>query len=158
QLPYLLNEIDGLRDELGETLAQMEASAISAPHDREVAVLVLFRAKPTSERAKLLRSLLLRAGPDELLVIRDTLAFHPAESSSAELRQVLLDEAAEPGVRLRAACGLSELDSVPAMTWDNLSVPLTQALLAEDRRLLSRWIDLLGPARRALISELGRAC
>ena len=109
-------------------------------------------------RAAALLAALPAAGPDELSLIRDTLALHPAEAGTAQLRQALLDEAAEPGARLRAACVLSVVDPVPDATWDKLSASLTQALLAEDRHSVSRWIDLLGPAIRALIPELGRAC
>ena len=158
QFSSLLPEIDDRRDALRGPLERIEAAEPAASRNHKVAELLLYRDKPTPERASALLASLPSAGTDELSLIRDTLALHPAEAGAAQLRQTLFDESAAPGDRLRAACVLSVVEPVSDATWDKLSASLTQALLAEDRHSVSRWIDMLGPAVRALIPELGRAC
>ena len=123
-----------------------------------MALILLFRANPTPERAVALRDLLPGAAAEEVSLIRDAIALHPAQSGREALHHALLDEAVDRGTRLRVACVLSALEPIPEGTWEKLSVPLTQALLAEDRRSEPHWIDLLGPASVRLIPELGRIC
>src|SRR5262249_32024617 len=74
------------------------------------------------------------------------------------LHRVPLDEAAEPRARLRAACVLTTLEPASAGSMSAVAGPLAEALLAEDPRTLSRWIDLLGPARTVLIPALSDIC
>jgi eukaryotic-like serine/threonine-protein kinase len=154
--PGLLAELDTRRDSLRKALEDIEATAAAPARDREVAELLLYRDRPTDTRAAALRARLVRAGMDELTVIRDTLAMHPDQAGVDQIRATLLDESAEPGVRLRAACVLTALGPVTEATWESSATALTQAILAEDRRAVAGWILLLGAASRKLIPELNR--
>ncbi len=99
--------------------------------------------------ARFLFDRLLAAGPAEVKVIGEALAARPEEAGIDMLRRVLLDESAEPGARLRVACALAKIEPPTADSWTTIAAPLAEALLAEDRRALERWIDQLGPAVRS---------
>jgi len=143
---------------LRPTLERLEHDASEPPHYRDVAAILLYRDRPTAERAAFLRARLLAARPDELLVVRDSLAAHPEHAGLGELRRVLRDESAEPGARLRVACGLVAFEPVSASDWRAIAAPLSEALLAEDRRAVPRWLELLGPAAPLLVPTLGQVC
>ena len=74
------------------------------------------------------------------------------------LRAVLLDESAEPSARLRVACVLAKVDPEGAKDRQKAAAALTLALMSEDRRTITRWVELLGPAARELVAEMAKEC
>lgn len=128
-------------------------------HARQVAGILLFRFAPTPERGRYLRELLRAAPePDKLVTIRDSLAQHPGMAGVDELRRMLRGREADPATQIRAACVLVKLDLEGAADWACAADALKEALMVEDRRTASRWIDLLGPAVRALVPPLRHDC
>ncbi|MFI5459033.1 MAG: protein kinase [Isosphaerales bacterium] len=143
---------------LRPTLEGLERSASAPLHDREVAEVLLYRDRPTRERAAALRARLPAAQPDEVMVVRESLAAHPEHAGIDELNRVLRDESAEPGARLRVACVLVALAPASASDWSAIAAPLSESLLSEDRRVVPRWLELLGPAASLLVPTLGQVC
>ena len=130
-----------------------------AEHLREVAGILLFRFAPTPERGTYLRSILLAARePEKVSLIQDALAKHPETAGVELLRAVLLDGSAEPSARLRVACVLAKVDPDGAKDRQKAAAALTLALMGEDRRTITRWVELLGPAVRELVSEMAKEC
>ena len=146
------------RDLLRPTLERLEKNTSAPRQDRDVAELLLYRDRPTLERAAALRSRLEAAGPDEVMVIRDTLAVQPRHAGIDDLRRVLKNESALPGARLRVACALAELAPDSTADWRPLAAPLAEALLAEHRRELPHWLELLGSAAPLLVQPLSEVC
>jgi serine/threonine protein kinase/formylglycine-generating enzyme required for sulfatase activity len=158
RLPELLDDLRTHVAYLRPTLERLEKADDSSGQDREVATLVLFRDRPTPERAGSLLGSLLTALPDKVKVIGDALSEHPKHAGLEKLSRVTLDDSAEPSARLRAACVLARLDPASAASLTAAAAPLAEALLAEHPHTLARWIELLGPARRALILPLSEIC
>jgi len=156
-IPDLIPQIAAHSAVLRPTLLKLETA--SAPlHDREVAEILLYRDLPNPERAAFLRDRLCFAQPDEVKVICDALAAHPLHAGKDKLRELLGDESAEPGARLRVACALAAIDPKATAGWSAVAAPLTEALLAEHRRSLPRWLKLLGSAAPLLVPPLGEVC
>jgi len=128
------------------------------PHEREVAGVRLYHFAPTPERGRYLRErLLVASGPDELELLRDALAVEPRYAGAEALWQVVGHEGAEPGQRIRAAAALARLKA-DHNGWMTAGVPVTRAMLGEDRRTIPRWIKLLGPVARVLVPVLVQDC
>jgi len=157
-LPRLLPEIATRGQALRSTLEELENDKTTPEHEREVAQILLYRNWPTPARARFLFDRVLAAGPDEVKVIGETLAAHPEFAGVDMLRQVLVDESSEPGARLRAGCALAKLDPASTSAWTTIAAQLAEALLAEDRRALWRWIEQLGGAAPLLVPQLGAIC
>jgi eukaryotic-like serine/threonine-protein kinase len=157
-IPSLLPELAAHRAVIRSTLETREANPSTSVHDREVVAIVLYRDQPTAERAAFLRDRLLAAQPDEVAVIRNALAIHPLSAGTDRLRQLLADESAERGQRLRVACALAEIDPAPLSISGPVAAALTDALLGEPRRELPRWLKLLGSSARLLVAPLGAIC
>jgi serine/threonine protein kinase/formylglycine-generating enzyme required for sulfatase activity len=157
-LPNLLVELEPDQARVRHTLLGLERSAPAASRDRELAEILLFRDQPTEARAAALRARIATAEADELAIIREALASHPVMAGVESIRRVVFDDLAAPAARLRAACVLAELGSAQPAEWSNVAPAFTNALLAEDRRTVPRWLDLLGPAAPSLIATLGGVC
>jgi eukaryotic-like serine/threonine-protein kinase len=157
-IPDLLPELAVHRALIRPALEELEASPSTRPHDREVAGILLYRDQPTSKRAEFLREHLLVARPDEVDVIRNALVVQPNFAGTAKLREVLLDETAERGARLRALCVLTKVEPAANEISSTVAVALADALLGEHRRELPRWLTLLGPSARLLVPPLGAIC
>ena len=106
-LASLLPEVDRHRDRLRDDLERLERDPLADGHDRDLAVLLLFRDDPTSDRAEILRDRLQAAGPDRHRLISDALARSPDLADAPGLRRTLLDESRDLSVRLRTACAWS---------------------------------------------------
>jgi serine/threonine protein kinase/formylglycine-generating enzyme required for sulfatase activity len=139
-------------------LEDLEKSESPLTHDRDVVEILLYRDRPTEKRAAYLRARLLAAQIDEVEVIRDALAAHPAQAGKDELNGVLLDASAEPGARLRAACGLVALDPSTAGSWQAVAPALCEALVAEKQKAVTTWLELIEPAAGILVAPLGEVC
>ncbi len=101
KLSGMLPEVDSYMDRLRPQIERLEHDPKASDRDRGVALLLLHRDRPASARAAALRSRLREAGPDEVSLIRDTLAAHPSDSGVAELRIDLFDESEPLAARLR---------------------------------------------------------
>lgn len=157
-LASLYPELDLYFTRIRADLEQLENDVAATSRERAIATLLLHRDQPTHTRAEALRAWLTDANPDEVVLIRDALIPHPAEAGLDTLRQRVLDDSTPSAVRLRAACVLTGLEDVDVKTWAPAAVPLAQALLAEDRRTVSRWLNLLGPAVPVLVPPLSQIC
>jgi serine/threonine protein kinase/formylglycine-generating enzyme required for sulfatase activity len=157
-LPRSLADLRGHSGALRPDLERIETSHESSIHDREVAALALYRDYPRAERAHFLWGRLLKAEPDLARLIGDALAAHPEAAGIENLRSVLLDEASEPGARLRVACVLARLEPASAETMGALAATLAEALIDEQPQNLPRWIKLLGPGSGMLDLPLRKIC
>ena len=157
-LSDLLPELAAHRAIIRQPLVALEANPSTRRHEREVAEILLYRDQPTPERAAFLRDRLVIAGPDLVEVIRNALAVHRRYAGSDQLRQALLDESAELGARMRSACALATIEPDANPISRTIASALTDALLAEHRRELPRWLKLLGASAGSLVPSLGEIC
>jgi formylglycine-generating enzyme required for sulfatase activity len=154
----LRREIAVQQSWLRPRLERVEGDTSAADRHRANAVLLLHREQPTAERALGLRARLLKAGPDEVALIRDTLATDPATARSDLLLFTVRDDLATDANRLRAACALVGLAPVENEVWTGVASNLVRGLLhGEDRRTHRQWLALLGPAR-PIIDSLRKVC
>jgi eukaryotic-like serine/threonine-protein kinase len=151
RLPTLIRDLAGFRELVRADLERLESNPSTSPADSEVAALALYDVEPTPRRASFLLDRLKKAQPDEVKVVRDTLAAHPEHVGTDALRKLYLDESAEPGARLRVACVLAAAET-------SAGSGLAEALLAEPRRAVPQWVELLGTAVHLLITPLGDLC
>ena len=91
-------------------------------------------------------------------MIGEALAEHPEEADIEKLRRVVLDEASEPGARLRIACVLAKLESGAAEGLLPSAESLAEALMNEPPQNLASWIALLGPVSPILEPPLRKIC
>ena len=98
-LPDYLPAIAAHVTVLRPLLERIESDPSTSPRHREVAGILLFRDRPTPNRARFLTERLLTAEPEELGVIGSALATHPLESNKGMLENVLNDENAQPAAR-----------------------------------------------------------
>ncbi|MGO9913562.1 MAG: protein kinase domain-containing protein [Isosphaeraceae bacterium] len=157
-LPRMLPEFAARASALRPALEELENDKTTPPHERAVAEILLYREWPTPARARFLFDRLPAAGPDEVKVIGAALAARPEAAGIDMLRRALVDESSEPGARLRVACALARIEPARAGSWTTIAAPLAEALLAEDRRALARWIEQLRPAALLLVPHLGAVC
>jgi formylglycine-generating enzyme required for sulfatase activity len=154
----LLPELAAQRGWLRPRLELVAGDALAADHYRANAVLLLHREQPTPERALGLRARLEKAGPDEVALIRDTLATDPATARGDLLLGTLRDNSATDATRLRAACALVGLGPVENEVWTPVAGDLVRGLLhGEDRRTHPHWLEMLGPAP-PIIESLRNVC
>jgi hypothetical protein len=119
-------------------LEKIENDPSTSRRHREVAGILLFRDRPTPDRAQFLIERLLSAEPDELGVIASALAAHPLDANRSALEKVLHDETAQPAAQLRAACALAAIEPTAAARWGNVASALAEALIDEHRRPLPK--------------------
>jgi eukaryotic-like serine/threonine-protein kinase len=153
-LPQIAANIGLLRPRLERLANDLEAPL----HDREVATVALFDDQPNAARSAFLADRLVSAQPDEVWVIGQALAAHPEHAGADLLQKRLFDERAEPVARLRVACALAAIEPDSVARWEGIPAILAEALLAEHRRALPRWIELLGPAAPLLAEPLSAIC
>ena len=154
----LLPELAAQRGWLRPRLEQVEGDDSATVRRRANDVLLLHREQPTAKRAATLRARLLEAGPDEVALIRDTLAIDRDTARSDLLLSTLRDDSAEVAHRLRVACALVGLVPVENEVWKPVASHLVRGLLhGEDRRTHRQWLALLGPAR-AIVDAIRNVC
>jgi eukaryotic-like serine/threonine-protein kinase len=132
-LPDYLPAIAAHATILRPLLEKIENDPSTSRRHREVAGILLFRDRPTPDRAQFLIERLLSAEPDELGVIASALAAHPLDANRSALEKVLHDETAQPAARLRAACALAAIEPTAAARWGNVASALAEALIDEHR-------------------------
>jgi serine/threonine protein kinase/formylglycine-generating enzyme required for sulfatase activity len=142
-LPGLLAELDAHRDYVTRRLERTADQMKDGP-EKDRAILILYRYEPTRERGAILRRALLEADADEHGVIRQALADRPECAGIRELWDVVRDQGESPERRLRAAAALALLDE-KGPGWRTAGPAIARALLDEDRRSMSIWVDLLDP-------------
>jgi serine/threonine protein kinase/formylglycine-generating enzyme required for sulfatase activity len=156
-VPDLYPDLATYRDRIRHDLERIESDGSAPARDREMALLLLHRDLPTADRALGLRKRSRVAGPEEIALIRDALASNPATAGEADLKRLVL-EAEDPAVHLRAAAVLAIQRQADLETWGPAAGSLVQALLAEDRRTIPRWLELLDPAASLLVPPLTQVC
>ena len=114
----LLPEIAAQRGRLRPDLERVEGDTSAPVRHRANARLLLHREQPTADRAAKLRARLAEAGPDEVALIRDTLATDPATARGDLLLSALRDDSSTDAARLRLACALAGLSPVDAEDWN----------------------------------------
>ncbi len=98
------------------------------------------------------------AGPEEVALIRDTLATDPATARSDLLLSRLRDDSASDRDRLHVACALAGVAPVEDKVWKTAAGALVRGLLSgEDRRTHPQWLAILGPPR-AIVDALSNVC
>ena len=157
-LRRLLPEIAAQRGRLRPDLERVEGDNSAPVRHRANACLLLHREQPTADRAAKLRARLAEAGPDEVALIRDTLAIDPATARGDLLLSALRDDSSMDPARLRVACALAGLSPVEAVDWTSAASALVRGLLDEDRGTHTQWLKLLGPARAILVPTLEDIC
>ncbi len=158
QAPELLTEVAASWQRVRPSLERLETEPAAPGRERGMAALFLYSGDPTEPRATVLHEFLYQAEPDELAVMRDVLALHPERSGTDALTRVLLDESTAPSARLRVAAALAKLQPARVAGHGNLADLLTRALLAENRRSLAGWIELLKPSLAMFLEPLMALC
>jgi eukaryotic-like serine/threonine-protein kinase len=153
-LPEIAAQLGRLRPDLERVEGDTSASVRHLAN----AHLLLHREQPTADRAAKLRARLAEAGPDEVALIRETLAADPTTARSDLLLNTLRDESGADAVRLRVGCALAGLVPVDVEDWNPAASALVRGLLEEDRRAHPQWLKLLGPARAVIVPPLESIC
>jgi eukaryotic-like serine/threonine-protein kinase len=156
-LPGIYQDLAIDRDRIRGDLERLERDRSAPTRDRDVALILLHRDRPTADRALELRSRLRTVVADEAALIRDALTIDPRTAGTEEIRRVLLSDD-DSSIRLRAAVALVALEPVDRQVWEPAAVPLVRALLDEDRRSIPRWLELLDPALPLLLPPLSKVC
>jgi formylglycine-generating enzyme required for sulfatase activity/serine/threonine protein kinase/Tfp pilus assembly protein PilF len=99
-----------------------------------------------------LRDALLKAEPQELLVIRKALLPYRDELK-AGLWQVAENPAAPGDQRFRAACALAAYDP-DGDGWGKIGPDVVAMLVTQNPLVLADWVEALRPARAALLDQL----
>ena len=157
-VPALIAELarapQQVRGRLRELGNRQDLSARQRTRAR-LALLTLGGAAPAAaELADLRERMMGEAEPEEMLLIRDTLAAHGAALAGS--LWAMLDNPAETAPRrFRAAAALAALDSASSRWSDSLPDVVVEQLLADAN--LATWTQALRPVRRALIKPLRQA-
>src|SRR5439155_17281590 len=93
--------------------------------------------------------------PDELATVRDALRPH-ARLAADRLWPILLDERAEPGQRLRAACVLATY-APDGRAWPTVAAAVVEPLVGEGLLPAADWAKPLWPVRQHLLGPLAAA-
>ena len=157
-LPDYLPAIAAHVTVLRPLLERIESDSSTSPRHREVAGILLFRDRPTPNRARFLTERLLTAEPEELGVIGSALATHPLESNKDMLENVLNDENAQPAAPPARPRALAAIDPAAAQGWAPVASALAEALIDEHYRAMPKWIALLSPANTILVKPLSEVC
>ncbi len=145
------------RETIRPELEIREADKNADQGERKIAEILLFRDRPTRARASALHARLEAAQLEELMAISEALAVHRDLAGIENLRGIVANDSAAPGLRLRTACTLNVLDPSFAAGPDAMSA-LSEALLAEPRETQRHWIVQLGPVASRLVPSLADLC
>jgi serine/threonine protein kinase/formylglycine-generating enzyme required for sulfatase activity len=158
-LSALFDQIDSHLPALRGRLVGMEKATAVSEHHRDVALLLLYRDRPTPDRAARLTTRAMTFEPETLATLLEVLARHPEYVDREGLRRTVQSAEGEPSARLRAACVLVALGDDRSTNWVPAAPALARAVLAEERRDFARWLELLEPiASAALLPPLQRIC
>ncbi|MCI0682421.1 MAG: bifunctional serine/threonine-protein kinase/formylglycine-generating enzyme family protein [Gemmataceae bacterium] len=153
-VPRIIEDLEPLRRQAEPLLARMLAEAPAGSKARLHASLALLPGDDS--QVDYLADRLLTASPQELLVIRTSLA--PSKDRVKDRLWTLAQPPSpgkEPdeGRRFRAACGLAALDP-DSPRWAKVASNVAASLAAESPLLIGAWTELLRPARRRLLDPL----
>jgi formylglycine-generating enzyme required for sulfatase activity len=150
RVPQILEELAPYRQWADPQLRRLAAD--SGPETRERLHAALALAAQDPGQVPYLRGRLLRAGPEELLVIRTILKPYRA-GLQAPLWEVCQDPNASRERRLRAACALAAFDP-DSKHWPAVSKDVAAALVHENLLVVGRWTEALRPVRDRLVDPL----
>jgi serine/threonine protein kinase/formylglycine-generating enzyme required for sulfatase activity len=165
-LPRLIPDLDRYRSGLVPELERLErgvdpSGGVPGDHKREVAGILLFRYAPTPGRGRALRALLREEpDPDKFACIASALREHPEHVGVEYLQELVSAPDMTDATRLRAVCMLLQLDPPGdrAVGAPAVLAGLRRALLAEDRRLIPRWVEQLGASAALLVPGFQEQC
>ena len=150
RVPEIIAALDGYHAWAGPRLSAIVNDPGRPAKQRLQASLALLASDPG--QLPYLRSRLLTASPDELLVIR--LQLEPwKESLTESLWQTLEDNATGADQKLRAASALAAFDPT-SRRWQPVASQIVGQLVKENSLLLQRWIQALRPVSDSLIEPL----
>src|SRR5262245_19488373 len=152
--------VDRLVAEMGPlakwTEPLLKSSAASVPVERKEGLHARLALLPTHPAVSgELIAYLPYCRPEELAPVRDALRPH-ARLAAGRLWQVLLDEQAQPGQRLRAACALAAYAPDDGR-WPSVAAQIVEPLVLEGPFGAGEWAKSLWPVRRHLVGPLTAA-
>jgi formylglycine-generating enzyme required for sulfatase activity len=151
QVPQLIKELEPYRRWANPLLVRRAAELPAESRERLHVSLAL--AEEDDAQTEYLYGWLLRAAPEELPVIQETL-FRQRASLVGRLWPVLRGSEANANQRLRAACCLAAYDPNNP-SWKRVRGDVADILVKENPLRLSHWTRALRPVRATLVSPLG---
>jgi serine/threonine protein kinase/formylglycine-generating enzyme required for sulfatase activity len=152
-VPKIIGELGSYRTwadpRLREALAEAESNQ-DAKKELRAALALLPEDPGQVER---LRVRLLKAPPDELVVIRNALMEHK-DSLMPGLWTLLEDRSHHQEQRFRAACGLAAFAPDDDDRWRGVSADVAARLVGQNSLVLKAWIDAFQPVGNALLRPL----
>ena len=149
----ILQSLEPVRQDILSQLRELHQQADLPEKQRVRISLMLLPEDPTL--VAYLRDSMLKADPQELLVIRHALQPHRGELKEG-LWQVLENPDTPKKKRLRAACVLAEYDP-EGPRWNKVGPDLTAILVGQNPLMLAGWMEALWPARLKFVVPLGTA-
>jgi formylglycine-generating enzyme required for sulfatase activity len=143
-------ELEPYRHWANPLLVRLAADSSPTSRERLVAAVALARADP--KQGDFLYDRLLRASPDEVLLIREALKPRRQEFTE-QLWTVLKDPGRDANQRLRAACVLAAYDEDNPQ-WAQAVAVVSDKLVSENILLLGPWKEMLRPKGGALVDPL----
>lgn len=155
-LRAIFSEIDRDRDELMPLFREAESDPGPSVGRRINVLVLLFRLDPTPERAKALCELACSSEPEDLVILRETLASAPGQVPTLDLWAIVRHSNTDRPTRLRAASVLAALQPA-GPDWAEHAPAIAAAWLAEEPGRLARWLKLLDPAASGLLPKIAEA-
>ncbi|HEV3262230.1 MAG TPA: SUMF1/EgtB/PvdO family nonheme iron enzyme [Gemmataceae bacterium] len=149
-VPGIVAEMAPYRRWTDSLLQEAYAEAEQGSRKQLHASLALLPADPS--QVEYLYRRLLKAGPDEVTVIRAALSGHQ-EELSGRLWAVLGDRKKDQDQRFRAACALAAYAPNDAR-WEKIGGDVAEKLISENAVVIGRWVDALRPVGAALLPPL----
>ncbi len=150
QVPGIIAELDAYRRWASPRLREVSVDPAASARQRLIAQLALLSDDPGLARP--LREALIRAGPQELAVIRQTLMPH-ADALKGDLWELLLNPRLNPSQRFRAACALAAFDPHNP-NWERAGEEVAIQLVSENPILVGDWMNILQPVHVRLFAPL----
>jgi eukaryotic-like serine/threonine-protein kinase len=151
RVPGIVSTIGGFRKWTDPKLAEIVSDPKRSSKERLRASLALLPVD--ASQIDYLFERLLKAEPDDLLVIRDLLGPRRVELVN-RFWKVASNPAADRNQRFRAACALAAYDSGNDERWDEIADDVAEKLVTENPLLLKPWMDALRPVRLFLLGPL----
>jgi formylglycine-generating enzyme required for sulfatase activity len=153
----IIGEMDGYRQWLDRRLGELAADPRQTPKMRQRANLALLASDPTRASAVLDDGTLLRAEPEELMVVCRVLLPYRSRLIGGLWKTARESNSPEARPRLiRVAATLAAFDPDGA-DWRQIAGPVTDQLLCENVLQVRAWTDALRPARHQILAALGSA-
>ena len=154
RVPQLLKDLVPYRQWTHANLVSLAAAFPEDSRERLHASLALVEEDP--DRFDYLYGRMLKAAPDELVVIRDALKENHRSELTERLWKILAEPGADGARCLHAACALADDVRPNDPRWQRVTPVLAEALLKENPLLLGAWTAALRPVSATLVEPLGK--